>query len=51
MVAFGLGQQCNPRDEPERATEVVELELPGQVAAAVALPARDLATELGDLLL
>jgi hypothetical protein len=49
MVAFRLGQQRNPRDEAERATEVVKPELPGQAAGAVALPARDLASEPGDL--
>jgi hypothetical protein len=49
MVAFRLGQQRDPRDEPERTTEVVERELAGQGAGPVALPARDRATEPGGL--
>ena len=44
MVAFRLGQQCDPRDEAERATEVLKPELPGQ-AAGIPLPVRDLASE------
>jgi hypothetical protein len=48
VVAFRLGQQRDPRDEAERAAEVLKPELPGQ-AAGVALPARDLASEPGDL--
>lgn len=51
MVALRLGQERDPRDQPECADEVVEGELAGQVAAAVPLPTRDLAEELGDLLL
>ena len=50
MVAFRLGQQRDPRDESERAAEVLKPELSGQ-AAGVALPARDLASEPGDLCL
>jgi hypothetical protein len=49
VVAFRFGQQCDPRDEAERAAEVVEWELPAQAAAAIALPRRDLASEPGDL--
>jgi hypothetical protein len=47
VVAFRLGQQRDPRDEAERAAEVLKPELSGQ-AAGVALPARDLASEPGD---
>lgn len=47
VVAFRLGQQRDPRDEAERTAEVLKRELPAQ-AAGVALPARDLAGELGD---
>jgi hypothetical protein len=49
VVAFRLRQQRDSRDEPERAAEVLERELAGQAAGAVALPTRDLASELGDL--
>ena len=49
MVAFGLGQQRDPHDEAERAAEVLKRELPGQAAGTVALPARDLASEPGNL--
>jgi hypothetical protein len=49
MVAFRLGQQRDPHDESERAAEVLERELAGQVAGAVALPVRNLASEPGDL--
>jgi hypothetical protein len=49
VVAFRLRQQRDPHDESERATEVFERELAGKAAAAVALPARDLASEPGDL--
>jgi len=48
-MALRLGQQRDPRDEAERAAEVVKPELPGQGAVAVALPVRDLAGEPGDL--
>jgi hypothetical protein len=48
VVAFRLGQQCDPRDEAEGATEVLKPELPGQ-AAGIPLPARDLASEAGGL--
>jgi hypothetical protein len=48
VVAFRLGQQRDPRHEAERAAEVLKRELPGQ-AADVALPARELASEPGDL--
>jgi hypothetical protein len=48
VVTFRLGQQRDPRDETERAAEVVKPELAGQ-ATGVALPARDLAGEPGDL--
>lgn len=49
VVAFRLRQQRDPHDESERAAEVFERELAGQGAGAVALPARDLAGEPGDL--
>lgn len=49
VVALRLGQQRNPRNEAERAAEVVKPELPGQAAGALPLPARDLAGEPGDL--
>jgi hypothetical protein len=49
VVAFRRGQQRDPRDEAERASEVVESELAGQATGTVALPARDLASEAGDL--
>jgi hypothetical protein len=48
-MAFRRGQQRDPRDEAERAAEVVEWELAGQAAGAVALPARNLASESADL--
>ena len=48
VVTFRLGQQRHPRDEAECAAEVLKPELAGQ-AAGVALPVRDLASELGDL--
>jgi hypothetical protein len=48
VVAFRLGEQSDPRDEAERATEVLEPELPEQ-AAGTPLPARDLASETGGL--
>ena len=48
VVTFRLGQQRDPRDEAERAAEVLKPELAGQ-ATGVALPARDLASEPGDL--
>ena len=48
VVTFRLSQQRDPRDEAERAAEVLKPELAGQ-AAGVALPARDLASEPGDL--
>ncbi len=51
MVAFCLRQERDPHDESEGAAEVVERELAGQGAGAVALPTRDLAIEPGDLLL
>jgi hypothetical protein len=49
VVALRLGEQRNPRDEAERAAEVVKPELTSQAAVAVALPVRDLAGEPGDL--
>jgi hypothetical protein len=49
VVAFRRGQQRDPRDEAERASEVVESELAGQATGTVALPARDLASKAGDL--
>jgi hypothetical protein len=49
VVTFRRGQQRDPRDETERAAEVVEWELAGQPAGAIALPARRLASESGDL--
>jgi hypothetical protein len=49
MVAFRLGQQRDPHDEFERSAEVVERELAGQVAGGIALPARNLGIEPGDL--
>ena len=48
VVALRLGQQCDPRDEAERVTEVLKPEFPGQ-AAGIPLPARDLASETGGL--
>jgi hypothetical protein len=49
VVAFRLGQQRDPHYKAERAAEVLKRELPAQAAAAVPLPARDLASEPGDL--
>jgi len=48
VVAFRLSQQCDPRDEAERATEVLKPELPGQTAR-IPPPGRDLDSEAGDL--
>jgi hypothetical protein len=47
VVAFRLGQQRDLHDEPKRAAEVLERELAGQATRAVALPARDFASEPG----
>jgi len=41
VVPFGLGQQRDPRDETERAPEIIESELPGQAAVAISHPVRD----------
>jgi hypothetical protein len=48
VVTFRLGQQRDPRDEAERAAEVLKPELAGQ-ATGVVLPARDLAGKPRDL--
>jgi hypothetical protein len=49
MMALGLGQQRDLRDQAEGAAEVVEVKLPAEAAVAVVLPAGNLAGELGDL--
>jgi hypothetical protein len=49
VVALRLRQQRDSRDESERAAKVLERKLAGQAAGVVALPTRDVASELGDL--
>jgi hypothetical protein len=49
VVSFRTRQQRDLHDESERAPEVVKGELAGQAAVVVALPARDLANQLGDI--
>lgn len=49
MMALRLCEQRDPRDQPEGADEVVELELAGQVTLLVTLPARNRTTQPGDL--
>jgi hypothetical protein len=50
-MALRLGQQRNLRNQAEGAAKVVEPELAGQGAVAVALPVRDLGGQPGDLCL